>query len=343
LALSNTASSTSGSASSFVSGPISKTGATDFVFPTGKGTSWRRCAVTNISAADTYTAEYFNTPYVSTTPVNAPLNNVSLIEYWMCNRAGAGNAKLTLYWENAGTSGINNCPDLTIARWNGASWDERIGTASGTCSGAGTGSVITVAQLVAFSPFTFGSHLSTVNPLPISLVTFTAAPFGNEVIVNWSTASETNCDHYVVERTVDGLSMEDIGQLKGAGNSNTTLYYQFIDPQPLPNISYYRLKQVDSNGDIHYSQLVAVDQNAMRALEYSIYPNPNHGEFVIQGLNKDGADISIRNMIGDPVNFSVNGGDNGIVNINCAAIPGGVYFVTIKNNGVTKTHKLVIQ
>ncbi|MBK6523313.1 MAG: DUF2341 domain-containing protein [Sphingobacteriaceae bacterium] len=119
LSLSNTAVSSSGLATSFVSGPMSKNGATDFVFPVGKGTKWRRCAVTNISASDTYTAEYFNSSYASTTPVNAPLNHVSVVEYWQVDRAGAGNANLTLYWEDASVSGITNCPDLTIARWNG--------------------------------------------------------------------------------------------------------------------------------------------------------------------------------------------------------------------------------
>src|SRR5690606_24650001 len=99
LALGNGATSSSGSASSFVSGPMSKSGNADFIFPVGKGTKWRRCGVSSITAASTFTAEYFTNPYASTTPVNAPLTNVSLVEYWQCDRLGTGNANLSLYWE----------------------------------------------------------------------------------------------------------------------------------------------------------------------------------------------------------------------------------------------------
>ena len=73
LALSSTATSTSGSASSFVSGPMSKDGTADFIFPVGKGSSWRRVSVTGLSATSTFRAEYFNTGYINTASLTAPL------------------------------------------------------------------------------------------------------------------------------------------------------------------------------------------------------------------------------------------------------------------------------
>lgn len=160
LSLNNGATSTAGSANSFVSGPISKTGNTNFVFPVGKGTQWRRVQLANISASSTFRAEYFDTPFTNTTNVNPPLNNVSMLEYWQVDRVGGtGNANLSLYWESATGSGINNCTDLTVARWNGASWDERLAnTVTGSnCTGSGTGTVTTNLPVTAFSPFTFAS------------------------------------------------------------------------------------------------------------------------------------------------------------------------------------------
>ena len=73
LALGTSATSGSGSSSSFVSGPISKAGTANFVFPTGKGTKWRRTSLTNITASSTYRAEYFNSAYTNVTSVNSRL------------------------------------------------------------------------------------------------------------------------------------------------------------------------------------------------------------------------------------------------------------------------------
>ena len=284
LALGTGATSTSGSATSFVSGPISKAGNTNFVFPTGKGTKWRRTAVTSISASSTYRAEYFGTAFTSTTPVNSPLNNVSSLEYWQVDRTvGTGNANVSLYWEDAGQSVINNCPDLTIARWNGASWDERAGSTVGgsTCSGTGTGTITTNAVVTAFSPFTFGSKLSGVNPLPISLLEFKATCLADAIVLNWSTASETNNDYFIVERSLDGKDWTDIGHVKGAGTSSSVKKYATTDDFKSSDLVYYRLTQVDFDGRKESFDLIAVscagDEDILK-----VYPNPASNELFIE-------------------------------------------------------------
>ena len=284
LALGTTATSTSGSASSFISGPISKVGTANFVFPTGKGTKWRRASVTNISASSTFRAEYFNAAYANTTPVNSPLNNVSTTEYWQVDRiVGAGNANLSLYWESATLSGINNCPDLTIARWNGASWDERPGTtaAASSCSGAGTGTVVSTALITAFSPFTFASKLSTVNPLPVELIAFTAECGAKNIILNWSTATETNNDHFIIEQSVDGESWQNIGQVKGAGTAQMKHVYSFITPPGLDRVLYFRLSQVDYDGG--KKTFTIISSNCFSSgNKMLIYPNPAVKDITLQ-------------------------------------------------------------
>ncbi len=346
LALSSTATSASGSAASFVSGPMSKSGNADFVFPVGKGNRWRRCGISNITAASTFTAEYFNTPYVSTTPVNAPLTNVSLVEYWQCDRTGTGNANLTLYWEDASLSGITTCTDLTIARWNGTSWDERPGTAAGTCSGTGAGSVTTNAALTAFSPFTFGSKTAgNINPLPITLLTFTAVPAGKNVRINWSTATEKDVDYYEVEKSKDGVTFEFVGIIKshGSGNSNTTMNYNTIDQKPYMGISYYRLKQHDKNKDFYYSPMVTVNFNEANNMIFSLYPNPAKNEFYLSGFFNEGSELIVRNILGEivlPTTISVT---NDQIQINCSEFAAGVYFVTLLSNGERETQKIIIK
>lgn len=283
LSLANTASSTSGSANSFVSGPISKTGSTNFVFPTGKGTLWRRVAISGLSASATFRGEYFNTAYTSISPVNSPLTDISVKEYWQMDLlSGSANASLTLYWEDATYSGINNCPDLTIARWNGSSWDQRAGTfvAGSSCSGSGAGSIITNTLITAFSPFTFGSKSSTLNALPVEMKDFKAECMDQAVSLNWSTASEKNNAYFLIERSSDGSNWTDLHHEPGAGNSMATKAYAFTDAQPLEGLAYYRLSQADADGSVRPYRTLAVTCPATAGTDdLKVYPNPAANEF----------------------------------------------------------------
>lgn len=281
LALSAGASSTGGSANSHVSGPMSKTGTTSFIFPLGKEGRWRRAAISGISASSTFRAEYFNTAYPSTTPVSSPLVNVSSTEYWQIDRtAGSGNANVALYWEAANQSGITNCPDLTIARWSGSTWEERAATTGGgsSCTGTGSGLITTNAVVTAFSPFTFGSKLSGVNPLPIELTDFRAVCGNAAVNLSWRTASEKGNSQFILERSSDGNEWTDIAYIKGAGTSTQPKEYGFTDRVPGVAVYYYRLSQVDFDGKKETFPLIAV--NCISSTEnVRVYPNPA-GSFV---------------------------------------------------------------
>ena len=222
--------------------------------------------------------------YTSTTPVNAPLNNVSLLEYWQVDRTiGAGNANLSLYWEDASASGINNCADLTMARWNGSSWDERVATTAvaSSCSGTGAGTVVSTAVITAFSPFTFGSKLTSVNPLPIHLLDFQASCKTNEVEIKWNTATESNNNYFILERSINGVEWTDIGHVKGAGNSSEQRAYSFSDRLVSDQNLYYKLSQVDLDGK--KESLNVVTTNCFPSTETMlVYPNPASNELTFQ-------------------------------------------------------------
>jgi hypothetical protein len=79
------------------------------------------------------------------------------------------------------------------------------------------------------------------------------------VVLEWATGSEINNDFFTIERSLDVEHAEIIGYLDGAGNSTQTLWYSFVDQNPLPGISYYRLKQTDFDGKFEYFDWVAVD------------------------------------------------------------------------------------
>ncbi|MFL5763337.1 MAG: DUF2341 domain-containing protein [Bacteroidia bacterium] len=351
LNLGATATSSSGSTASFVSGPMTKAGTAAFVFPTGKGTSWRRIAISAPTTSTTFRAEYFNTAYTNTTTVTAPLTDVSSVEYWVLDQAsGTGSAKVTLYWENAATSGINNCPDLTVAHWTGAAWDEKPAVATGTCSGTGTGSATTSAVVSTFSPFTFGSKSGVLNPLPIELIRFDAKPCDKKVCVTWETASETNNDFFTVERSSDGIHFDSIEFANGSGTSSAFHSYSSQDILPLEGLGYYRLKQTDFDGRHSFSKIVTVSFSGADSPGVSVYPNPSVSETVnieISGLMEKSAELSIYDPSGKKVFYRYidrieKNHQQFEFNIPPALSP-GLYCLTLISGDAVLYQKLVIR
>lgn len=134
--------------------------------------------------------------------------------------------------------------------------------------------------------------------LPIELLSFDARCNNDKVNLNWETASQTNNDHFTIERTVDGINYETVGTIAGAGNSNKTINYSFVDEKPLEGTSYYSLKQTDFNGRSKHFKLVPV--SCIAAIELAISPNPSNGKFIIENAEQN-SDIIITDVFGQIV------------------------------------------
>ena len=109
--------------------------------------------------------------------------------------------------------------------------------------------------------------------LPVELLNLQAYAVTGGVNVDWSTATEVDNDRFEIERALDGEHFEHIGTMPGAGNSLQTLYYTFLDPHPHHGNNYYRLRQVDHNGDHAYSPVRTV-QFGSTVGEVRMVPNP---------------------------------------------------------------------
>lgn len=114
--------------------------------------------------------------------------------------------------------------------------------------------------------------------LPIELLTFSATPDGNNVMLKWATSSETDNEKFIIERSRDATFFEQIGVLPGAGNSFSTIEYSFTDQSPMQGINYYRLRQVDFNGAFSNSQVVTALIDNLLSTVSDIYPNPATSE-----------------------------------------------------------------
>jgi len=254
---------------SFVNGPMEKIGLTDFTFPVGKGNDLRPCGVQGVTgvATSAFKAEYFPVDaYTIGIPMEPTLHHISQCEYWTIDRsASTPNATIVLTWEAPASCGVDMLTELRVARWDDTAlpapglWRDRgNGGASGTIL---AGSIPTAASESIFNatltPWTLAS-ITANNPLPITLVRFTAEPEGAVVKLRWTTASEYENELFTVERSRDGLHFEPVMDVPGARYSNVPLDYAELDRSPYPGLSYYRLRQTDFNGESTLSQVVAV-------------------------------------------------------------------------------------
>ncbi len=182
-------------------------------------------------------------------------------------------------------------------------------------------------------------------PLPIELVFFDAKCNNGKVNINWTTATETNNNYFTIEKAEwnNGI-MEKwnvVGTVNGAGNSNKILYYQFIDNE-LPTATaafYYRLKQTDFDGKFEYFDIVAVDCNNNDFSNINIYPNPNNGNFIIEGAEVN-ANLIILNLLGKQI---INQKISSIkTEIDLSNSSNGIYFIQISSEKESIIRKISI-
>ena len=123
---------------------------------------------------------------------------------------------------------------------------------------------------------TVNTAVCSFGPLPIELVYFNASVENNtHVKLEWETQTEINNHYFEIERSFNRLEWTTINKVAGAGNSNTILEYAAYDLTPLSGISYYRLKQVDYNGDYSYSEVEQINFIGIEVI--NLYPNPSPG------------------------------------------------------------------
>ena len=114
--------------------------------------------------------------------------------------------------------------------------------------------------------YTVDIRLIDAIPMPIELIEFTATLYNKKVNIKWSTASEINNDYFNIERSKNGIDWYIIGTVKGKGNSNQISYYSFYDEKIIEGDTYYRLQQIDFDGENSYSHIVHIN-NTVKELK----------------------------------------------------------------------------
>lgn len=179
--------------------------------------------------------------------------------------------------------------------------------------------------------------------LPVEISSFVGYLKDNAMELKWIVASELNNDYYEIQRSRDGKSFETIGRVLGAGTSNRTLVYDYIDNAPLNGNNYYRLKQVDFDGSFEYSKIVVAYFDTPMGV--NVYPTVANSTTTvsIDVALASAVQVSILNIHGKPIKSFIrplNRGYNKII-VNVSDLTPGVYLVSIEQNKTQKNLKFI--
>jgi hypothetical protein len=161
----------------------------------------------------------------------------------------------------------------------------------------------------------------------------------SKVLIQWKTASETNNEKFLIERSQDGKIFKIIAAVDGKGDSDFENAYSFYDLNPLYGKSYYRVSQVDKgeNNNVGSSSRIVTVDNTVDDL-ILVYPNPSPGLMKISSSRIDVDSWSLVDVQGR-VMIPERKGDN----VDLSNVSGGIYFLKIKTNGGEVVTKKIVR
>ena len=187
-----------------------------------------------------------------------------------------------------------------------------------------------------YSPWVYSQvylTTGTSNVLPLNLLTFTATPLDQNIVLNWKTAEEQNTKSFIIEHSLDDIHFAPLDSVNAKGNTTTTSTYDYTHYHPSVGIHYYRLKEEDLDG--HYTISYVVHATILaNGPQFSIYPNPSSDQLVVtySGINQSNV-IRIVDGAGNVVrqySFNPNGAQT---IISLKGVAKGTYFVQMVNSG----------
>lgn len=191
----------------------------------------------------------------------------------------------------------------------------------------------------------FFSVFTVAGIFPVELTDFQVRMANDQAQLQWSTASEQNNAGFEVEHSTDARQWEVLTFVEGKGTTTEVTDYQHIDKHPAVGTNYYRLRQLDFNGEESYSPVKAVEHSAGGTVSLSIYPNPVQAGAMLNlsGIAENVEAIWLTDLFGRIV-WAGNSFEGGKANI---ALPnnlsGGLYSLMVIAEGQKTVLKVVVQ
>lgn len=182
--------------------------------------------------------------------------------------------------------------------------------------------------------------------LPVELVSLTATRKERSAEINWVTASEENNLQFTLERTSDGEHYETVAVVDGQGSTQETTVYSVTDEQITDELTYYRLRQTDSDGRPTFFELVAVEALKGDQLISRLFPNPakNALMYTLNCTGQQAFTLKVMDQTGRVVFTESGEAANGISEhaLHTESFNNGVYWMTVQTeNGMIQTERFV--
>lgn len=200
------------------------------------------------------------------------------------------------------------------------------GTTIATCNG--NGSSLSFAEVNAMGGYGL---------LPVELTSFSVVQKSNIVEITWSTASEINNERFEVMHSTDGRLFESIGSVDGFGTTIVAQNYSLIHKDYSKGNNYYKLKQIDFNGDFEYSNIQSI--SILSSIDVTVFPNPTT-ETVQLAIPSDQTInlVTIFNTAGKVM----KSWNQPTKSLEISDLENGYYIISVEINGQMNTFPLIV-
>jgi hypothetical protein len=315
-------------------GYCSKSGSTNFTYPIGNGTLKADLDIFNLGSVTDFQCKYFGVGYGTYTP-QSPLVSVFDQEYWTLDRtAGASSARITLKWNDARKPLNHAIPsDLRAGHYTGTVWINEGGTGTGNTA---TGTVSSVA-VNSFSPFTFASINSV---LPLKITAYNVTVNNCQVNIRWTSEDETDVSKYIIQKSSNGQSWENIASININTTINTVSTHVYTDDKVTDGDWMYRVKVDSKNGDYFYTSIKTARLSCSPGT-VSVYPSLVKQNLTISiPANIKVNNIIIYNSYGQLIK-TISNPVNHLTTLNLSGYPAGVYNIIVDKPGGIQNFKII--
>lgn len=194
--------------------------------------------------------------------------------------------------------------------------------------------------VVTFGTQTVEKTFELLAPVPVELLDFQAVLNKNKTaLLTWQTATERNGDYFDIQRSTDGKNFKTIGKVKMMGNTQDKQAYFYEDTEGCVSTTYYRLQQVDKDGQTEISKIVNVTPTGV--LKFTLYPMPFSETLHIDYESDEDVSLELTDMQGRVLHKVLLDAQKTVLSLPVSNLPQGIYIAKMKSKNSTLVQKVI--
>lgn len=191
-----------------------------------------------------------------------------------------------------------------------------------------------------------GWYVNDVTILPVELTSFTYRIVNGGIRLDWTTATETNIRGFEIQRRNENSEYQKIGYVPAHGTTTQVQKYSYVDSKVVNGNYFYRLKQIDFDGTVNYSNELSINITAPTdfTLEQN-YPNPFNPSTKITYTIPELTYVTLKvfDVLGQEIITLINEEKSAgryEIEFDATALPSGIYFYKLQAGNFVETKKM---